>query len=55
MSFNKDEIMDVKWVPIDELKLMTKRELRSYDSTINIIRDLKNNKNYPIEIINNSE
>lgn len=53
IKFDKNEIMDIKWIPIEELEVMTKNELRSYDSNINIIRDSKNNKNYPIEIIEN--
>ncbi len=53
ISFDKNEIMDIKWIPIEELELMTKDELRSYDSNINIIRDSKNNKNYPLDIIKN--
>lgn len=53
ISFDKNEIMDVKWIPIEELELMTKNELRSYDSNINIIRNSKNNKFYSIDIIEN--
>ena len=53
ISFDKNEIMDVKWIPIEELELMTKNELRSYDSNINIIRNSKNNKFYSLDIIEN--
>ncbi len=53
INFDKTEVMGIKWISIEELETMTKNELRSYDSNINIIRDSKNNKNYPIDIIEN--
>ncbi len=53
INFDKNEIMGIKWIPIEELEAMTKNELRSYNSNINIVRDSKNNKNYPIDIIEN--
>ena len=52
-SFDKDEIMDIKWIPIEELESMTSNEIRSYDSNISIIRDSKNNKQYSLEMIKN--
>lgn len=51
--FDENEIMDVKWIPIEELEKMTSKELRSYDSNINIIMNAKNNKEYPLNIIEN--
>ena len=53
INFDKNEIMGIKWISIEELEAMTKNELRSYNSNINIVRDSKNNKNYPIDIIEN--
>lgn len=53
VCFNKDEIMDVMWISIDELERMTDKKLRSYNSNINIIKDCKNNKNYPLDLIKN--
>ena len=53
INFDKNEIMDIKWIPIEKLESMTNNELRSYNSNINIIKDSKNNKNYPIDIIKN--
>ena len=53
ISFYKDEIMDIKWIPIEELESMTSNEIRSYDSNISIIRDSKNNKQYSLEMIKN--
>ncbi len=51
ISYDKNEILDVKWIPIEELENMTSKELRAYNSSIDIIRDAKNNKEYPLEII----
>ena len=53
ITFDKNEIMDVKWIPIIDLENMTENELRSYDSNISIIKGSKNNISYPIEIIEN--
>lgn len=51
IDFDQNEIMNVKWVPIEELEKMTENELRSYDSNINIINSAKNNKQYPLSLI----
>lgn len=53
ISFDRNEIMDVKWIPIEELENMSKDILRSYDSIINIINNSKNNIQYPLSIIEN--
>ena len=53
VCFNNDEIMDVRWISIDELDKMTDKELRSYKSNNSIINDVKNNKNYPLDLIEN--
>ena len=53
INFDNNEIIGIKWISIEELEAMTKNELRSYNSNINIVRDSKNNKNYPIDIIEN--
>lgn len=53
VDFDENEIMAVKWISIEELEKMTEKELRSYDSNINIINNAKNNKEYPLSIIEN--
>ena len=53
IQFDKNEILDVKWIQIEDLEKMTEKELRSFDSNICIIKNSKNNKKYPIEIIEN--
>ena len=53
INFDKNEIMNIEWISIDELEKMTSKELRSYDSNISIIKCSKYNNNYPIDIIKN--
>ena len=53
ICFDENEIMDVKWIPIEELENMTEKELRSYDSNIKIIMGAKTNKQYPLDLIEN--
>ena len=53
ITFDKNEIMNIKWVSMNELETMKKNELRSYDSNINIIRNARNNKSYPLEMVEN--
>ena len=51
IQFDKNQIMDVKWISIENLEKMTAKELRSYNSNINIIKSSKTNKKYPLDII----
>lgn len=51
ISYDKNEVLDIKWIPIEELENMTAKELRAYNSSIDIIKDVKQNKEYPLEII----
>lgn len=51
ISYDKNETLDVKWIPIEELENMSNKELRAYNSSIDIIKDAKENKEYPLEII----
>ena len=53
IDFDENEIMDVKWVALKELEKMTSKELRSYESNINIIRDIMKDRKYPLDIIEN--
>lgn len=43
--------LDIKWIPIEELENMSNKELRAYNSSIDIIKSAKQNKQYPLEII----
>lgn len=49
-NFNKEEILDVKWIDIKEVKNMTSKELRSHDLSIQQLEDLENNKIYPLDL-----
>lgn len=53
IGFDENEIMDVKWISIEELEKMTEKELRSYESNINIIRAIMNDRKYSLDIIEN--
>lgn len=52
--FNEKEILDVKWIDIEDIKKMTKEELRGYDTNIKTIYDIENNNIYPLEIFDNN-
>lgn len=50
ISFDEQEILEVKWIDIEQIKNMKKEELRGYDVNIKLIHDLENNHIYPLEI-----
>ena len=50
ISFDEQEILEVKWIDIEEIKNMKKEELRGYDVNIKLIHDLESNHIYPLEI-----
>lgn len=54
IKFDTEEILDVKWIDIEDIKSMTKEELRGYDISIQFIKDFEDNKIYPLEIFNNT-
>lgn len=51
ISYDKNEVLDVKWLSIEELENMSSKELRAYNSSIDIIKDAKQNKQYSLEVI----
>ena len=53
IKFDTDEILEVKWRDIEEVKNMEEEELRGYDAIIQMIKDYENKKIYPLEIFNN--
>ena len=55
ISFNKEEILDVKWIEIEDIKKMKKEELRGYDIGIKTIYDIENNNIYPLGIFDNKK
>lgn len=55
IKFDTDEILDVQWKDIDEVKNMTEQELRGYDTSIQFIKDFEEKRIYPLEIFNNTK
>ncbi|WP_305132950.1 NUDIX hydrolase [Thomasclavelia cocleata] len=54
IKFDTEEILDVKWIDIEDVKNMKREELRGYDISIHFIKDFEENKIYPLEIFNNT-
>ena len=52
INYDTNEILDVKWISIEEIESMTE-QLRGPDSILDIINDLKKNKEYPLYIVKN--
>ena len=40
IKFDKDEILEVKWIDIEEIKNMTEKELRGYEAKLKVIEDI---------------
>lgn len=55
IAFNKDEILDVKWISMEDIKKMKQEELRGEKLDKKLIEDIENNNIYPLEIIDNNE
>ena len=53
IKFNLDEILDVKWIDINEIRNMTVDEIRGIDTTQKWIKDLENNNIYSLDMISN--
>lgn len=53
IKFDTEEILDVKWIDIEEIKNMSKEQLRAYNVNMQFIKDFEANKIYPLEIFNN--
>ena len=53
-DFNKEEILDVKWIEINKVKEMTNEELRGYDVNMKLLDYLTQNKIYPLELFDES-
>lgn len=55
IRFDKDEILDVKWIDIEEIKNMTEKELRGYKANLKVVENIEKNQIYPIEIFDNEK
>ena len=51
INFDKNEILDCKWITVEEIEKMEKETLRNSETLLDIVKDIKNNKNYPLEMI----
>ena len=54
ISFDEQEILDVKWFKMKDIKDMKREDLRGYDVNIKTIYDIENNHIYPLELFDNN-
>lgn len=52
-QYNKEEIQEIKWIDIDEIKKMNKEEFRAYSVIKTIMDSLEDNKLYDLELFIN--
>ena len=50
IKFNESEILDVKWIDIEDIKNMKEEELRGYNMSLKFLDDYEKNHIYPVEI-----
>lgn len=55
IKFDTDEILDVKWIDIEEIKHMEQSEVRAYELNINTIDCIEQNKIYPLELFDDKK
>ena len=55
IKFDTDEILDVKWLNVKDVKNMTENELRGYDTSIQFIKDFEEIKIYSLDILNKTK
>lgn len=55
ITFDTNEILDVQWIDMDTIKHMSREELRSYDINIAHLKDLEENKIFPLEVFDDTE
>ncbi len=55
IKFDTEEILDVQWLDIKDVKSMTDQELRGYDTSIQFIKDFEDGKVYPLDVFNNTK
>ncbi len=53
IQYNKDEIIETKWIELEELKKMKDDELRSYPVVDFIVQNLEKKKLYELDMIQN--
>lgn len=55
IKFDPNEILAVKWIPIEDLEKMPEKELRLYEVSKTFLQDYKDKKIYPLEIFKNQQ
>ena len=55
IKFDTEELLDVQWLDIKDVKSMTDKELRGHDTSIQFIRDFEDGKIYQLDIFNNTK
>ncbi len=50
IKFDGDEIIDVKWIDIEEIKNMSKDDLRGWDTSLNFIKNMEEGKIFPLDL-----
>ena len=53
IQYNKDEIIETKWIELEELKKMKDDELRSYPVVDFIVQNLEKKRLYELDMIQN--
>lgn len=53
LEYSTDEILETKWVSLEELKVMSKEEFRSYSVIKLITESIEKGELYPLEILKN--
>lgn len=50
ISFDSSEIMDVRWMSLDEIKCLGKNEFRDYDIDLRTVYDVEANRVFPLDV-----
>jgi len=53
-GYDTNEILDVQWIDMNDIKNMTEEELRGYDINMQTIKDFEAKNIYPMDIFNNT-
>lgn len=53
IEFDKEEILNVKWIPLEELNNMDDEKIRAVETIRDIVNDIENRVEYPLDIIKN--
>lgn len=55
IKIDPKEILDVQWIDVEQIKNMTREELRAYDVNMQYLKDFEDGKIYPLEIFNDTQ